>query len=166
MIEKRRNPLFTVLIWLPVAAWAGVIWRLLTLPSEETPDITFLPFSDKLGHCGLYFIWGLLVCWAVEKSFHRLSRLGIGAVTVLAGGLYGAASEIYQSSIGREADALDLLADTAGALIGQYLYFSARVRSALSRLVVERIRGARHSHREVLSSVRRDVEEKQQGTKS
>jgi VanZ family protein len=174
VIEKGRHPFFVAVRWLFVAAWAGLIWKLLTLPSEETPDISFIPFSDKLGHAGLYFIWGLLLCWSVDRSFRQLSRIGVGVVVVLAAACYGVASEIYQSGIGRDADVMDAIADTAGALIAQYLYFSVRLRNSLRRLILERIPGKRVHRRGVhapfestrLPDAGRNGGEREQRTKS
>jgi VanZ family protein len=152
VIEKGRNAFFTAVKWLLVVAWAGMIWKLLTLPGDETPDISFIPFADKFGHAGLYFIWGLLICWSVQRSFRQLSRVGVGVVAVFASALYGVASEIYQAGIGRDADVLDVFADAAGALLAQYLYFSTIVRSVLKRMIAGRISAERRDRRQVLSS--------------
>jgi len=160
-MRERRSSFFTAVGWLLVVGWAGVIWKLLTLPGEETPDIGFIPFGDKFGHAGLYFIWGFVICWSVEKSFRQLSRVGVGTAAVFAAALYGIASEIYQSGIGRDADLLDVLADTAGALLAQFLYFSITVRTALRRAIAGRMSPEKRDRGQVPSSLaRRDRSDK------
>jgi VanZ family protein len=133
--RSRGSFLFAGLRWLFVAAWAGVIWKLLTLPSEETPDVSFIPLGDKLGHIGIYCVWGLLISWAATRSFQNPPRLAVGVAVVLAGAAYGAISEIYQAQIGRDTDLLDAIADTAGAFLAQFLYFSPKINALLKRLV-------------------------------
>lgn len=135
MTRSRGSFLFAGLRWLLVAAWATVIWRLLTLPAEETPDVSFIPSADKLGHIGVYCAWGLLICWAVTRSFQKPSRLAVGVAVVMAGAAYGVISEIYQAQIGRDPDLLDVAADTAGAFLAQFLYFSPKMNVLLKRVV-------------------------------
>ncbi len=139
VIRGARRPFLIALSWVLVAGWAGFIWALLTLPGEQTPDVSFIPFGDKLGHAGLYFIWGLLVCWAAVGSFRLLSRLGVAAACVAAAALYGAVSEVYQARIGREADVLDIGADLLGAIAAQYIWFSPRVRTFLKSGIRRRV---------------------------
>jgi VanZ family protein len=137
--RSRGSFLFAGLRWLLVAAWAGVIWKLLTLPAEETPDVSFIPSGDKLGHVAVYCIWGLLISWAVTRSFREPSRLAVGVAVVLAGTAYGVISEIYQAQIGRDPDLLDVAADTAGALLAQFLYFSPKINALLKRVISRRM---------------------------
>ncbi len=139
MIRDERRPFFLVLKWLLVAGWAGFIWILLTLPAEQTPDVSFIPFGDKLGHAGVYCVWGLLICWAWEGSFRALSRFGVGAVCLTVTAAYGVLSEVYQVGIGRDADSLDVAADLVGAVVAQYLYFSPRVKALLKKRMTGRI---------------------------
>lgn len=135
----RRNGLVLLgLRWLCVAAWAAFIWKLLTLPAEQTPDVGFIPFADKLAHIGIYCAWGLLICWAATRSFRNPSRLAVGVAVVLAGAAYGVVSELYQARIGREPEVLDVLADTAGAFLGQFLYFSPRASALFRRMIPRR----------------------------
>jgi VanZ family protein len=124
--------------WLSVLGWAGIIWWMLTLPGEETPDIGFIPLGDKLGHAAAYCLWGFLICWAADKSFRALSRTGIAVVSVLAATVYGILSELYQAGIGRDAELLDVLADVAGAVAAPYLYFSPKLRAMLNRIIAGR----------------------------
>ncbi len=139
MTRSRGSFLFAGLRWLFVAAWAAVIWRLLTLPAEETPDVSFIPFGDKLGHIAVYCIWGLLISWAAARSFQNPSRLAVGVAVVLAGAAYGVISEIYQAQVGRDPDLLDVAGDTAGAFLAQFLYFSPRTSTLLRRVISRRM---------------------------
>lgn len=139
MTRSRGSFLFAGLRWLLVAAWAAVIWRLLTLPPEETPDVSFIPSADKLGHVAVYCIWGLLISWAATRSFQNPARLAVGVAVVVAGAAYGVISEIYQAQIGRDPDLLDVAADTVGALLAQFLYFSPRANALLRRVISRRM---------------------------
>lgn len=152
VIRGTRKPFLTGARWFLAAAWAGGIWRLLTLPAEEAPDVSFIPFGDKLGHIVLYCVWGILVCWAVERSFRGLSRLGVGFISVVAAILYGIVSEVYQAGIGRDADVLDVLADTVGAIAAQYLYFSPKVKAFFARAISRRAIFSSSSGRRTSSS--------------
>lgn len=133
-MTRRRRFLLLGSRWLLVAAWAAFIWKLLTLPAEETPDVSFIPFADKLGHIGIYCAWGLLICWAATRSFRNPSRLAVGVAVVLAGAAYGVISEVYQAQIGRDFEVLDIAADTAGAFLGQFLYLSPRANALFKRV--------------------------------
>lgn len=137
-MTRRPRLLLLGLRWLLVAAWAAFIWKLLTLPAEQTPDVGFIPFADKLGHMGIYCAWGLLICWAATRSARNSSRLAIGVAVVLAGSAYGLLSEIYQARIGRDFEILDIVADTFGAFLGQFLYFSPTARALFRRMIPRR----------------------------
>ncbi len=122
-------------MWFLVAGWGAVIWRLLTLPPEETPDVTFIPFGDKFGHVGLYGVWGLLICSAAQRSFRALTTSGVRLTAVLAAAAYGVVTEIYQPGIGREAEVLDLLADVVGAVLAQWLFFSPKAKAGFQKAI-------------------------------
>lgn len=104
--------------WLPVVAYAGLIFYLSSLPhpTEELPS-WFGPFNDKLIHVVEYGVLGILLYralrWASGAWFatHAWWLASLGAV------LYGVTDEIHQSFVPpREADHLDVVADAVGAL--------------------------------------------------
>ena len=134
MTRPRLNPLAIVLRWFAVLGWAGFIWWLMTLPEEEIPDVGSVLVGDKLGHAAVFCVLGLLICWAADKSFRALSKTGVGVMSLLTATFYAIMSEVYQTSIGRDGDVLDALADIIGAIAAYYLYFSPKLKSLLSRL--------------------------------
>lgn len=121
--------------WFLAAGWSGIIWTLLTLPSEKTPDIGFIPLGDKLGHVALYCVWSILICWAANTSLRALSVIGIRFLVVLAAIVYGSALEVYQAGIGRDMDIVDIIADALGAVAGQWFFFSPKAKAAFQRTI-------------------------------
>lgn len=88
------------------------------LSDQSTLDKPFdfgLEFQDKIYHAGAYFIMGVLAWrgfrhWAGSPIIPAL--LGIAFCA-----LYGLSDEWHQSFVaGRESDAADWLADTAGSM--------------------------------------------------
>lgn len=138
MTRRPRRVFAAGVMWFLVAGWGAVIWRLLTLPPEETPKVTFIPFADKFGHVGLYGVWGLLICSAAQRSFRSLTTSGVRLTAVLAAAAYGVITEVYQPGVGRKANVLDLLADVVGAVLAQWLFFSPKTK-ALLRKVASRL---------------------------
>jgi VanZ family protein len=139
--RRRRRALVRGLSWLAVLGWAGIIWRLATLPPEKALEIPFIGWGDKLGHVGVFCVWGLLICWAIPRparSLHRLSRIGVAAMPVLAAAAYGIVMELYQAGIERNADVLDILADASGAVIASCLCFSSKLNNLVKRLTPRR----------------------------
>lgn len=159
MTRPRLNPLAIVLRWFAVLGWAGFIWWLMTLPEEEIPDVGSVLVGDKLGHAAVFCVLGLLICWAVDRSGFGVSgsgvgrpklqtpgprpqtpkpgsrrRIRVGLICVLTATFYAIMSEVYQTSIGRDGDVLDALADIIGAIAAYYLYFSPKLKTLLSRL--------------------------------
>jgi VanZ family protein len=115
-IQNRR-----IWYWLPVAAYASLIFYLSSLPhpEEELPKILFEKIGDKLLHVIEYAVLALL--------FYRASRRAAGPritqqallVTILAVSFYGMTDEVHQVFVPfRESNWLDWLADTAGGIIG------------------------------------------------
>jgi hypothetical protein len=94
--------------WLPVVAWAALIFAL-----SATPDLRFA--SDdlvvrKIGHAGIYAILALLVVRATGGG-----RRG-ALVALLACFLYAASDELHQSFVaGRHGSPVDVGIDSLGA---------------------------------------------------
>jgi VanZ family protein len=122
------RPLFA---FLPALLYAGIIYAL----SAQSHPLAFLPHEflaqDKLLHAGEYAgLAGLLV---VGLRRAGLSWRGALVAAVALVSLYGATDEFHQSFVpGRDADVLDWVADTAGAVAGSaiasaFIFFFVRV---------------------------------------
>jgi VanZ family protein len=97
-----------------LAGYCAFIYWLSAHSSLKPPFDFGILYQDKLYHAGAYFIMGVLA-WRNFKYF-----IGHSGVLVLASigfcSLYGVTDEWHQSFvIGRSPDAMDWLADTAGA---------------------------------------------------
>ena len=88
-----------------------VVSGLSTLPPLPTEP------SDKTLHFAAYFVLGVLAVRAVHRGLPaRVTRQGATLALLIAIG-YGAFDEAHQWFVpGRDADVLDLLADSGGAL--------------------------------------------------
>jgi VanZ family protein len=133
-MHRERSALSITVPWLAVVLWAGIIWWGMTLPSENTPDLGFIPMEDKLAHAAVHGIWGFLICWAADRSLRFLSRTGISLAAVLATAAYATVSEIHQAGIGRDADVFDGLAGVAGSIVACLVYFSPKSKRLLDKL--------------------------------
>lgn len=77
-----------------------------------------LPFSDKIGHAGLFGVLGAALAYGRMRASAPPPHL----VLLLVGSLYGVADEWHQSFVpGRTASPGDLLADVAGVALGYWL---------------------------------------------
>jgi VanZ family protein len=107
--------------WLPLIIYCLIIFIQSSLPAyERLPEFRF---SDKLLHFGAYALMGILFFRAfqtlrIKSDARRLILFSIAAAT-----LYGISDEIHQYFVPfRNADLLDVLANTLGAVCGVYLY--------------------------------------------
>lgn len=108
--------------WLPVAAYAALIFVLSNRPSlvEQVPlRLRFLGL-DRVGHCGEYGLLGWLAARALAANGASPPRrlwLGLALAS-----LYGATDELHQAFVpGRSCQAGDWVADTAGGALGSWL---------------------------------------------
>ena len=101
--------------------WAALIWYLSDQPSV---DITPLfEHQDKVLHIMAYMVLGIFTLGAMQAGTVGYTR-NQAMLAVLLVSLYGLVDEYHQSFvIGRDASALDLLADITGALLGVGLLF-------------------------------------------
>ena len=106
--------------WLPVAAYAGLIFYLSSLshPEEYIPSLLG-ELGDKVLHAMEYGVLSVLC--------YRAFRHGAGAwaaryalrLAIVAAATYGVTDEVHQAFVPlREAEAGDLLMDMIGAAIG------------------------------------------------
>ena len=112
--------------WLPVYLYAGLIfiYSSLSSPPPLAPPILY---GDKLLHAFEYAILGYLIARAAKNSSSPVLRSHFRIFAVCIAVLYGLSDEFHQYFVpGREAEALDVLADGAGAFIGQLLLTGKR----------------------------------------
>ena len=102
--------------WLPVVAWAGLIFVL-----SAQPDLRFLPDEGldfvvrKIGHMGVFGILALLL-WRALATTTAWPRPWAWALILTI--LYAFTDEIHQSAVvGRYASVIDVGFDTVGALV-------------------------------------------------
>jgi len=107
--------------WLPVIAYASLIFYLSSLPhpEEELPKFLFEKIGDKLLHVVEYAVLGFLCYPALRRAAGaRIAQQAL-LVTILAVSFYGMTDEVHQAFVPfRESSWLDWVADTAGGVIG------------------------------------------------
>jgi VanZ family protein len=105
--------------WLPVIAWAVVIFAFSSVPHLGTGLGTWDTILRKCAHVTEYAILGLLL----------MRALGREAPAFLAGVAYAVTDEIHQHFVaGRHASPIDVAIDSTGVLIGIVAYAAARRR--------------------------------------
>ena len=105
-------------LWLPVIAWAAIIFALSSIPSLSTGLGTWDYVLRKCAHAVEYAVLGALL----------LRALGRETPAFLAGLVYAATDEIHQHFVrGRHAAPLDVAIDGIGLIVG--LVVLARVRA-------------------------------------
>ena len=106
--------------WMPVCAYAGLIFYLSSQPHPEDDLPSFvLSFSDKALHVVEYAALGGLcyraLRWGTNESWGNLAV----PLAVFFASLYGISDEIHQSFVPfRDSSWLDWVADTIGAAVG------------------------------------------------
>jgi VanZ family protein len=107
--------------WLPVVAWAALIFALSSVPDLGTGLGTWDLVLRKLAHAGEYAVLGLLLVRAVRRPG---LALGLGA-------LYAVSDEVHQHFVeGRVGAPLDVGIDVVGVAIGIALWQQTRRRIA------------------------------------
>ncbi len=101
-----------VSVWLPVAAWAGVIFVLSSVPSLSTGLGTWDFVLRKLAHLGEYAVLGALLA----RALATVPAVGSGIA-------YAATDEIHQTFVpGREGSIVDVALDALGVGLGVFAY--------------------------------------------
>ncbi len=99
-------------VWLPVIAWAALIFGLSSIPSLSTGLGTWDLVLRKCAHAAEYAVFGFLLLRAVGRALP----------SVVLGVLYAASDELHQHFVaGRHASPYDVLIDSAGVLAGVFL---------------------------------------------
>lgn len=112
----------------PLIVYAGLIFVASSMSKLAPPDIG-ITFFDKIIHCFEYGLFYLLAFRAVNRPPIGLSHKAAYALAFGLTVVYGASDEFHQSFVpGRDADVLDLAADTCGAILAAAGYFLLRRR--------------------------------------
>ena len=107
--------------WLPVIAWAAVIFAFSSIPSLSTGLGTWDLVLRKLAHAAEYAVLGALLMRAVGRE---------GPAWAL-GVLYAASDELHQHFVaGRHAAPLDVVIDAAGVALGVLVWRTFWLRPA------------------------------------
>lgn len=108
----------------PAVAWALIIFVISSVPSSAMPKLSILAY-DKAIHAIIFFIFGLLVYYALEPqhvvpTFYWQRSL-VALVIVIA---YGGLDEFHQHFVpGRTPDVYDALADAIGGVASAVAWF-------------------------------------------
>jgi VanZ family protein len=98
-----------LLLWLPVVAWAALIFAFSAVPSLGTGLGTWDTVLRKGAHVTEYLVLGALL----------LRALGREVVAFVAGVAYAATDELHQHFVaGRHASPIDVAIDAAGVAFG------------------------------------------------
>lgn len=105
---------------LSLVCLCAILWLTLASKPLGDNDIQLFPHADKVAHAIMFggFTFCIILDWRRSHQWRRILPK-IAAAAVTASFLLGALTEFLQQSMhaGRSGDSLDLLADTAGALI-------------------------------------------------
>jgi len=122
MIKKRY--------WISIAVWASIILVLCGMPPQDVDKIKFIdiPYLDKLVHFGLYFVLALLIMAILTLNSKLKYSRWANLITIFSCLLYGWLIEVMQRAFfpGRSYELMDVVADTAGAVVGVLLYRTIR----------------------------------------
>lgn len=111
--------------WLAVIMYAAVIF--LASSVSRLPAVSGRYETDKVAHFVEYFLFAMVIWWALVASTGRGAAAVIAAVIATA---YGGTDEFHQAFVpGRNSSALDWATDAVGAIAGAAVaYLTARVR--------------------------------------
>jgi VanZ family protein len=106
-------------VWLPVVAWAAVIFALSAVPSLSTGLGTWDTILRKGAHVTEFAILGALLYRALQREVPALA----------AGIAYAATDELHQHFVrGRHASPVDVAIDAVGITLGMLLWLRLRPR--------------------------------------
>jgi VanZ family protein len=106
-------------LWLPVFAWAAVIFAFSSIPSLSTGLGTWDTVLRKGAHVAEYAILGALI-------YRALGREALGLAVGIA---YAATDEFHQRFVlGRHASPVDVAIDAVGLALGMLVWLRLRER--------------------------------------
>jgi VanZ family protein len=118
---RRRFFIQFMFYWLPVLLYVTIIAVLSSQPHLQ-PPLRFRE-SDKLFHALEYLGLGILLARALRSSMRVRQPLFAAFMALALCVVVGASDETYQRFIpGRDSSVYDLLADTLGGAMAQFLY--------------------------------------------
>lgn len=107
-----RHLLWRLRLWLPVVAWAGLIFALSSIPGLGTGLGVWDLVLRKLAHAAEYAVLGLLLARAVAA----LPAFALGLA-------YAVTDEVHQHFVeGRQGAARDVAVDAVGLVLGLVAY--------------------------------------------
>ena len=127
-MKKKNNKIvrlsyFSQYLW--SVLWAGFMFVLMVLPSQDFSKVPKFEGFDKLAHCGTFFVLATLLYWQnlAKNNFtvnKRMSILKVVSSTVIFAGVTELA-QLYLST-GRTADYWDFFADVMGIGMATFAY--------------------------------------------
>ena len=116
--SKLRN---FFICWLPLIIYCLALYIQSDYPSpEKIPTFTF---SDKILHFGAYGLLGILFFRAYETLPLKANKTLLILMSIGSATLYGISDEIHQYFVPfRNADIMDVVANTLGSICGVYFY--------------------------------------------
>jgi VanZ family protein len=106
-------------VWLPVVAWAAVIFALSSVPSLSSGLGVWDTILRKAAHVTEYAILGALLYRALERE----------APALAAGIAYAASDELHQHFVrGRHGAPVDIAIDAIGVAVGMLVWLRVRER--------------------------------------
>jgi VanZ family protein len=113
--QRRKTERVTVFgwRWIVVGGYMAAIFLASSGPGPALPSISH---ADKLLHAAAFGVLAGLAAWAIARGQPRAATWRMLLAAALVSAAYGALDEAHQYFVpGRQADALDLLADAIGA---------------------------------------------------
>ena len=116
-----KKILSKVKTWVPVVAWAGVIFLFSSLSVTPASEIYWQDFIvKKTAHVVEYAIFAILLYRALRTE--GIEKFNAGLFAILVSVIYGATDEVHQGfTPGREPRARDVVFDTIGAIAGVFI---------------------------------------------
>jgi VanZ family protein len=106
-------------VWLPVLAWAALIFAFSSIPSLSSGLGVWDTLLRKAAHVTEYSVLGALLYRALERE----------APALAAGIAYSATDEVHQHFVqGRHASPVDVAIDAVGVALGMLLWLRVRGR--------------------------------------
>jgi len=117
MTENKWNYKYALL----AIFYAGLIFFLSSLPSNAVPNLG-ISFGDLILHFCEYSVFGYFIASAIMQSPDKINWKNLLLVFFI-GSLYAASDEYHQSFVeGRFSEVSDVLADSAGVVLGLVVY--------------------------------------------
>jgi VanZ family protein len=120
--------------YIPMIMVMGIIF-FLSAQTGDSLDLPDIPDLDKVLHAVAYAVLALTVLYAVPGEKYRGNPWRVSLLVVLFCLLYGMSDEFHQSFVPkRMPSALDLAADTCGAVLAVVVWYRVIMRRRAGRL--------------------------------